>query len=265
MTEPMSDDRLRQLRILVAEDVGGFTNEAVASLIARLDELTAERNELLGELDKAHEALDGSARRALRAEQRAAALEAERDQLKRRLDAAEAATCRHDDGNPAFDALERLHARIHRDFNFDASESAAPDDERWARVMDDLVTFADKVYLPLADAQEAAGGVAHQFEDDLKGQGASGPQRGSGDVEGSSPSIPVPAAVTAVAGCSCGGLDWHDPKCTIWSVPAAEAAAAIGDAHQRLREHTDDLNRQLHGETSDVCAATTTTQEGQQP
>lgn len=51
----------------------------------------------------------------------------------------------------AEDALERLHARIHRDFNFDASESAAPDDERWARVMDDLVTFADSVYLPIAD------------------------------------------------------------------------------------------------------------------
>jgi len=77
----------------------------------------------------------------------------ERAVLRRRLDAAEAAPCGHD--GTAFDALERLHARIHRDLNFDANESAAPDDERWARVMDDLVTFADEVYMPLADATKA--------------------------------------------------------------------------------------------------------------
>lgn len=108
MTEPMTDERLRQLRILVADDISDFANEAVASLLARHDE------------------------------------------TQRRLDAAEAAPCDHD--STAFEALERLHARVHRDFNFDANESAAPDDERWVRVMDDLVTFADEVYLPLADA-----------------------------------------------------------------------------------------------------------------
>lgn len=82
-------------------------------------------------------------------------------ELRRQLDAAEAQPCDHD--SDAFQALERLHARVHRDFNFDANESAAPDDERWARVMDDLVTFADEVYLPLADATRK-------------------PQRGPGDV-----------------------------------------------------------------------------------
>jgi len=43
-------------------------------------------------------------------------------------------------------AFERLHARVHRDFNFDAAESAAPDDEYWARLMDDLVIYADEVH-----------------------------------------------------------------------------------------------------------------------
>lgn len=60
------------------------------------------------------------------------------------------------------------------------------------------------------------------------------------------PSIPVPASVTAVAGCTCGGLDLHEQRCGIWSVPHAEALAAIDDARSRIREHTDALNRQLH-------------------
>jgi hypothetical protein len=102
------------------------------------------------DLAKAHDAIDATVRRAQ-------AAEAERDQLQRRIDAAEAAPCGHDDSTAAFDALERLHARIHRDLNFDASESAAPDDERWARVMDDLVTFADEIYMPLADATRGPG------------------------------------------------------------------------------------------------------------
>jgi hypothetical protein len=43
------------------------------------------------------------------------------------------------------EALEQLHARITRDFNFEASESAAPEDERWARTIDDFVGFADEI------------------------------------------------------------------------------------------------------------------------
>lgn len=64
------------------------------------------------------------------------------------------------------------------------------------------------------------------------------------------PSIRVPPSVTAVAGCSCGGLDWHAQTCAIWAAPLAEALAAIDDARSRLREHTDALNRQLQGALS---------------
>jgi hypothetical protein len=60
------------------------------------------------------------------------------------------------------------------------------------------------------------------------------------------PSIPVPASVTTVAGCTCGGsMEWHTQDCGIWSLPRAEAMAAIDDARQRLRDGVDDLNRQL--------------------
>ena len=59
------------------------------------------------------------------------------------------------------------------------------------------------------------------------------------------PAIPVPASVTAVVGCCCGGLDWHAQDCAIWTVSPAEAMAALDDARQRLREYTDNLNRQL--------------------
>lgn len=61
------------------------------------------------------------------------------------------------------------------------------------------------------------------------------------------PSIPTPASVTAVAGCSCGGsIDLHREDCGIWSLPPAEALAAVDDTHRRVREHCDELNRQLH-------------------
>lgn len=84
--------------------------------------------------------------------------------LRRQLEAAEAQPCDHN--SDAFEALERLHGRIHRDFNFDAGECAPPtEDEIALRMMDDLVTFADEVYLPLADATRVA------------------PRRGPGDDE----------------------------------------------------------------------------------
>lgn len=44
------------------------------------------------------------------------------------------------------DAFEQLHRRITRDLNWEASESAAPDDERWARTLDDLRQFADDLW-----------------------------------------------------------------------------------------------------------------------
>jgi len=58
-------------------------------------------------------------------------------------------------------------------------------------------------------------------------------------------SVPVPAAITEVAGCSCGGLDWHKQDCTIWSTPADDAIAAVEAARRRVREYGDELNRQL--------------------
>jgi hypothetical protein len=105
---------------------------------------TAEGYELV-----AHEQYDG--------EQLAKYLESadEAETLRRQLEAAEAAPCEHD--GPAFDALEKLHARIHRDFNFDAGECAPPtEDEPALRMMDDLVTYATELYMPLADATVGA-------------------------------------------------------------------------------------------------------------
>jgi hypothetical protein len=60
--------------------------------------------------------------------------------------------------------------------------------------------------------------------------------------------MPVPPEVTRVDGCSCGGLDWHLQDCTIFSVPVGRAKEAIAATHQRLRDHTEELNRQLHAE-----------------
>lgn len=44
------------------------------------------------------------------------------------------------------DAFEQLHNRITRDLNFESGESAAPQDERWARTLDDLRQFADDLW-----------------------------------------------------------------------------------------------------------------------
>lgn len=62
------------------------------------------------------------------------------------------------------------------------------------------------------------------------------------------PVIPTPPEVSRVDGCSCKGLDWHLKDCTIFGVPADRAQEAIAAAHQRLREHTDQLTRQLRAE-----------------
>jgi hypothetical protein len=43
-------------------------------------------------------------------------------------------------------AFEQLHRRITRDLNWEASEFAAPEDERWARTLDDLRQFADDLW-----------------------------------------------------------------------------------------------------------------------
>lgn len=62
------------------------------------------------------------------------------------------------------------------------------------------------------------------------------------------PVVPVPPEVSQVEGCSCRGLDWHLKDCTIFSVPSEQAKQAVAAAHQRLRDHSDALTRQLHAE-----------------
>lgn len=57
--------------------------------------------------------------------------------------------------------------------------------------------------------------------------------------------ISVPAEVTAVAGCNCGGTTMHHTDCTIWSMPHEEAMAAVEAAEGRIREFTAALNAKL--------------------
>ena len=59
-------------------------------------------------------------------------------------------------------------------------------------------------------------------------------------------SRPVPAGVSRVDGCDCGGTTVHVTTCTLWDLPPEQAQAAVEDAERRLREHTDELNRRLH-------------------
>ena len=48
-----------------------------------------------------------------------------------------------------------------------------------------------------------------------------------------------------VAGCSCGGLQWHTMDCDIWLLGCDQALQAITDAEARVRAHTDMLNARL--------------------
>lgn len=97
--------------------------------------------------------------RVLRRGDLAGLLERDRYAEKTRLQLAEACAALRAQGNDqraradAYrDAFEQLHSRVRRLCNFDASESAAPEDESLARDMDDLASFADA----LADKTEAA-------------------------------------------------------------------------------------------------------------
>lgn len=49
----------------------------------------------------------------------------------------------------------------------------------------------------------------------------------------------------AVAGCSCGGLQWHAEGCTIWSLDRAQVLAAIEDAEAVVKRHGEMLNGML--------------------
>ena len=63
--------------------------------------------------------------------------------------------------------------------------------------------------------------------------------------------IPVPAEVTAVEGCTCGGLEWHvipsggHPGCALYAETAEKAHAAVNAAIERLSWYTVTLNARL--------------------
>lgn len=57
--------------------------------------------------------------------------------------------------------------------------------------------------------------------------------------------IPIPPEVTAVAGCNCGGMEWHREDCSIWQVPYEDARVALDDARAREQAFGDALNARL--------------------
>jgi hypothetical protein len=66
--------------------------------------------------------------------------------------------------------------------------------------------------------------------------------------------IETPREVTAVEGCTCGGLEWHRAQtiydepgsgCAIFSLPPEQAKAAVDDALDRSAEFTSLLNDRL--------------------
>lgn len=66
--------------------------------------------------------------------------------------------------------------------------------------------------------------------------------------------IGVPREVTSVAGCDCGGLQWHraadwrGPGCSIWNEAHEARMAAVDDAERHLRIFTAGLNAQVRGD-----------------
>lgn len=58
-------------------------------------------------------------------------------------------------------------------------------------------------------------------------------------------SMRVPANVTAVAGCDCGGTNLHVVTCSIFELPPEQAMAAIDAANNRIQEWTDELNASM--------------------
>jgi hypothetical protein len=56
---------------------------------------------------------------------------------------------------------------------------------------------------------------------------------------------PVPREVTAVAGCDCGGLQWHGTGCSIWKLSEPAARAALDAAEDRLSAYMAKLNASL--------------------
>lgn len=122
--EPLSDDRLHQLRVLLDRNVNCIEARTVAALIARHDDAHGEIGALQGEILKAHGAIQAVLRRAV-------AAETDRDQLRRQLDAAEAAPPTvwwlegdHDENDPTvhatLDAAKTAGITVFRRLNDDA-------------------------------------------------------------------------------------------------------------------------------------------------
>lgn len=57
--------------------------------------------------------------------------------------------------------------------------------------------------------------------------------------------IPVPAEVTRVEGCDCGGMEFHRVDCSLYSLPYDGQMAAVDAARDRLASYTADLNARL--------------------
>jgi hypothetical protein len=57
--------------------------------------------------------------------------------------------------------------------------------------------------------------------------------------------IPVPAAVTSVQGCDCGGFMFHRTDCSLFSLPTEQARAAVEKAEDELAAHVAALNEGL--------------------
>jgi|HubBroStandDraft_6_1064221.scaffolds.fasta_scaffold18566_4 hypothetical protein len=57
--------------------------------------------------------------------------------------------------------------------------------------------------------------------------------------------IPVPAEVTSVQGCDCGGLTFHRTDCSLFSLPPDQARAAVHAAEDREAAWGSALNERL--------------------
>lgn len=52
---------------------------------------------------------------------------------------------------------------------------------------------------------------------------------------------PIPAGVSQVEGCNCGGVTRHRTDCSLWEMGDEQAAAAISDAEARITAYVANL------------------------
>ena len=58
--------------------------------------------------------------------------------------------------------------------------------------------------------------------------------------------IVIPREITALPECSCGGVEWHTMTCSIRSLSAEQARAAVDAAIEREQAYVAALNAELH-------------------